>query len=273
MPDVDIKAPFGAYRGTEEFVFVSYAHKDGSAVFPDITYLHQQGYRIWYDEGIDPGNEWSEEIAKALVGSSYFLVFVSPNAAESHNVRNEINFALARKKPFLAVHLVETSLPVGLELQMGSIQAVMRFRMSDESYRQKICSVLPLSLRLSAEQEKQQKEEAEFAQEFITHRRKAQAEERRRSQQEAELIQILKTVLDTGQEASFGGVTIRAGHEPEEIEAVLETGIHPFSARELAQMGWTVKDWREGGSFKAKVRDDAHLRAIAHSIRFASEAP
>src|SRR5436190_17783254 len=102
MPDVDVKAPIEAYRGSEEYVFVSYAHQYGAAVFPDITYLYEAGYRIWYDEGIDPGNEWPEEVAKALAGSSYFVVFVSPNAVNSSNVRNEINFALARKRPFLA---------------------------------------------------------------------------------------------------------------------------------------------------------------------------
>lgn len=176
MPDVDVKAPFEAYRGTEEFIFVSYSHKDGSAVFPDIAYLHEEGYRIWYDEGIDPGNEWPEEVAKALAGSSYFLVFVSPNAVKSHNVRNEINFALARKKPFLAVHIVETSLPVGLELQIGSIQGVMRFRMSEESYRRKVCSVLPLSLRLSGKEGKQRRGESQLAREFVSQRRNAQAE-------------------------------------------------------------------------------------------------
>ncbi|PYV05244.1 MAG: hypothetical protein DMG10_05480, partial [Acidobacteria bacterium] len=81
----------------------------------------------------------------------------------SSNVRNEINFALARKRPFLAIHIEETSLPVGLDLQIGSIQAVMRFRMSEDKYHRKICSVLPLSLRLSEEQEKQQREEEHLA--------------------------------------------------------------------------------------------------------------
>jgi hypothetical protein len=273
MPDVDIKAPFEAYRGSGEYAFVSYAHKDGAAVFPDITYLHEEGYRIWYDEGIDPGNEWPEEVAKALTGSSYFVVFVSPNAVDSSNVRIEINFALARKKPFLAIHIVETSLPVGLELQMGSIQAVMRFRMSEATYHRKLSSVLPLSLRLSEEQERQRREEEQIARDFVGRHRQAQAEEKRRAGQEAEICQILKAVIETRASGSFGVVAIRPGNEPREIEAVLETDIHPFSARELAQRGWTVKDWREGARLIVKVRDDAHIREIAQGIRFASEAP
>jgi hypothetical protein len=147
MADVELTAPFPAYNGTGPYVFVSYAHADGDKVFPEIAFLHAQGYRIWYDEGIDPGNEWPDEIARALQAASYFLVFISPRAVASSNVRNEINVALNKRKPFMAIHLVETELTPGLELRMGDIQALMRFRMGTESYREKLLKVLPLSLK------------------------------------------------------------------------------------------------------------------------------
>jgi hypothetical protein len=89
---------------------------------------------VWYDEGIEPGNEWPEDVAKALDGSALFLVFISPNSIASRNVRNEINFALNRSKPFIAVHLVETKLPAGLALRTGDIQAILRYRMTADSY-------------------------------------------------------------------------------------------------------------------------------------------
>lgn len=62
------------------------------------------------------------------------MVFISPQSIESINVRNEINFALNKKKKFFAVYIKETTLPLGLELQMGSIQAIMKFQMPDEQY-------------------------------------------------------------------------------------------------------------------------------------------
>jgi len=123
MPDVDLPLPFAAYVGEKAYVFVSHAHKDGNRIFPEIRSLHKAGYRIWYDEGIDPGNEWPEEVAKALAGATLFLVFISPAAVQSQNVRNEINFSLNRQKSFLAVYLEDTKLPPGLELRMGDIQA------------------------------------------------------------------------------------------------------------------------------------------------------
>ncbi|HEY3782666.1 MAG TPA: toll/interleukin-1 receptor domain-containing protein [Fimbriimonadaceae bacterium] len=66
MADSAHPAPFEAYSGDRPFVFISYAHLDSYEVFKDLVWLHEVGFRVWYDEGIDPGNEWPEEIAIAV---------------------------------------------------------------------------------------------------------------------------------------------------------------------------------------------------------------
>ncbi len=142
LPEPSIEA----YAGKEPFIFISYSHKDSSVVYPAIEHLHRLGYRIWYDEGIDPGNEWPDEVANALDRSSFFIVFISPRSVESQNVRNEINFALNNRKPFLAIHLEETALKKGLALRMGDIQAVFKYRMPDERYWRKLQKALPSTL-------------------------------------------------------------------------------------------------------------------------------
>jgi serine/threonine protein kinase len=141
-----IPTPFAAYLGDEPFVFVSYAHSDAAQVYPEITRLHQAGCRIWYDEGINAGQEWPDEVAGALERCTYFLVFLSPRAVESANVRDEIHFALTRSKPFLAVYLEETDLPKGLELRTGRIQAMHKFRMAEGRYHRLLERALPVHL-------------------------------------------------------------------------------------------------------------------------------
>jgi len=143
MPDVDLPLPCDSYVGDEPYVFASYAHKDGRLVFPELSALHARGVRIWFDEGIDPGNEWPEHIARALDKASVFLVFVTQAAVASRNVRNEVNYALSEGKPFLAVYLEETKLPPGMQLRMGDIQAIMKWRMTPEHYARKLASALP----------------------------------------------------------------------------------------------------------------------------------
>ena len=52
-----VRCEFDPYEGTENYIFVSYTHKDSEAVFSVIERLHKRGYRIWYDDGIAPGSE------------------------------------------------------------------------------------------------------------------------------------------------------------------------------------------------------------------------
>lgn len=136
-PDPVSGIPFPAYKGNEPYIFISYSHRDSAEVYPIISVFNNENYKVWYDEGIEPGIEWPEEIAKALDGCALFLVFVSPSAVGSPNVRNEINYALTRKLPFIAIHLKETELTPGLQLQMGSKQAIFKYNMEEESFKRK----------------------------------------------------------------------------------------------------------------------------------------
>src|SRR5262249_36045573 len=57
---------------------------------------NSRGVAVGYDEGIDPGSEWPDDI-----GPLDRCAF-SPRPVESKNVRNEINDALNADKAFLA---------------------------------------------------------------------------------------------------------------------------------------------------------------------------
>ncbi|MBT3637233.1 MAG: TIR domain-containing protein [Opitutae bacterium] len=129
--------PFDAYQGDEPYVFASYAHKDAAMVYGEITRFHEAGCNVWYDEGIDASNEWPEEIAKAVIGCAVFLIFVTPRATASVNCRNEVNLALNKNKPFLAIYLEETELPPGLQLRMGDLQAIFRYNIPVDRYERK----------------------------------------------------------------------------------------------------------------------------------------
>ncbi|HLP45083.1 MAG TPA: protein kinase [Candidatus Kapabacteria bacterium] len=135
--------PFEAYKGNEPYIFVAYAHVDKEKVYSELEQLRNFGFRIWYDEGIEAGNEWPDDIAQAIINSSYFIVFITPNAVKSANVRNEITFALDHKKKFLAIFLDPTELPKGLQLQIGRTQALLKFEIPNEKYINKIMESLP----------------------------------------------------------------------------------------------------------------------------------
>ena len=75
-----MERPFPAYKGDEPYIFVSYAHDDAERVYPEITRLRNEGFNIWYDEGISPGSTWRDEVALALTQCSVFLYFITPKS-------------------------------------------------------------------------------------------------------------------------------------------------------------------------------------------------
>ena len=86
------------YEGKEPYLFVSYSHSDSSRVFPILEALEKRGFRIWFDQGIELGAEWPESVAMHLSNCTVCLAFLSQNAVQSVNCRQEISYAIKQKK-------------------------------------------------------------------------------------------------------------------------------------------------------------------------------
>ncbi|MCZ6501794.1 MAG: TIR domain-containing protein, partial [Gammaproteobacteria bacterium] len=132
--------PFPAYKGDEPYIFVSYSHQDADTVFPGIQWLRDQGFNIWYDEGISPGASWREELAESILGCDLFIILVSPRSAKADNCLKEVNYALEQDRPVLAIHVESTQLSPGLALALSDRQAIFRHELPEEEYRDKVLS-------------------------------------------------------------------------------------------------------------------------------------
>lgn len=121
-----METPFPAYQGDDRFVFVCYSHGDAVDVYPEIERLKNEGVNIWYDEGIRPGSEWTDELASAITRCSKFLFFVTAQSVQSRHCRDEVQYALKQGIPIVVIYLEKAELPPGLELVLGSIQAIFR---------------------------------------------------------------------------------------------------------------------------------------------------
>lgn len=117
-----------AYNGYENYIFISYAHKDSALVLPIADELNSRGFRIWYDSGIEAGTEWPAYIEERIKSCCRVLVFLSENSTNSRNCRNEINYALMLEKEILIAYLEDTALLSGMELQLNSLQYIHRNR-------------------------------------------------------------------------------------------------------------------------------------------------
>ena len=120
------------YEGKEPYLFVSYSHSDSSRVFPILEALEKRGFRIWFDQGIELGAEWPESVAMHLSNCTVCLAFLSQNAVQSVNCRQEISYAIKQKKGILSVYLEKTDLSMGLDMQLSAYQQVFSTQYADK---------------------------------------------------------------------------------------------------------------------------------------------
>ena len=110
------------------YVFVSYAHMDSDVVLPCIEAMKNNGICLWYDDGIEAGSEWPEFIAQKVLGCAKFILFISNAYMQSQNCKRELNFAISRRKDILSVYIEDVALSPGMEMQLGTYQAIYKDR-------------------------------------------------------------------------------------------------------------------------------------------------
>lgn len=76
-------------------VFISYAKADSQIAEKVADGLKRSGFSVWYDAALLPGTLWSDAVSQALRKSDAMVVIVTPNAAQSEQIRSEINYALS----------------------------------------------------------------------------------------------------------------------------------------------------------------------------------
>jgi hypothetical protein len=92
----------------ENFYFVSYAHDDATRVYPVIKELYEQGWRLWYDEGIKFTEQYLPVIANHLHDCQGMLLFVSERSVNRpFVVEFELAYAQALGCPVIPVRLDE----------------------------------------------------------------------------------------------------------------------------------------------------------------------
>jgi hypothetical protein len=126
--------PFGACA--ENSIFISYAHDDALAVYPIIKNLYEEGWNLWYDEGIRITERYISEIALHIRDCELFLLFVTARSVERDFIMNfEVAYAKKlKKKVVLFTEGYAGSLPVELlELENISSYAALQQVLTDSN--------------------------------------------------------------------------------------------------------------------------------------------
>ena len=137
-----VRRQMSPYEENEDYIFISYSHQDMNLVLPVLWRLQESGVRFWYDEGIDPGSEWPEAIARHLNGCRGCVAFMSPNSLASSNCRREVNFSLSKNKEFLSVIPTPVEMSLGWRCRSSLTSPLLRYRYADDAeFLDKLLSV------------------------------------------------------------------------------------------------------------------------------------
>ncbi|MBO4962467.1 MAG: toll/interleukin-1 receptor domain-containing protein, partial [Clostridia bacterium] len=110
----------------EPYVFISYAHKDSKSVLPMIAEL-QKNYNVWYDDGIDPGTEWDENIAQHIENCNLFFACITKNYLDSSNCKDELDYARSLDKTRVLIYFEKVELPSGMKMRLNRLQNIHKY--------------------------------------------------------------------------------------------------------------------------------------------------
>lgn len=93
------------YTGTDDYIFISYAHLDSQKVLEKLFLMQREGYRVWYDSGIEAGGNWRTDIFEKIKHCKNFVLFVSENSVISEDVKIEIVTAMIFEKKIIIINI------------------------------------------------------------------------------------------------------------------------------------------------------------------------
>ena len=119
------------YSGNKPFLFVSYSHTDTQKILPLLSALQRRSFRIWYDDGIDGGENWSKLIGEKISDCTNFLCLITEHSVCSTEVRAELYGARKTKKKILPIREGDAEFSFDVEMYINGNYQVLDFKDPD----------------------------------------------------------------------------------------------------------------------------------------------
>ena len=129
------------YEGGDPFIQISFHSNDRERVFRILEKLDMRGFRFWLSEGIAPGMDTDEIIARHIEDCTVFIAFLSGSYLGFLDTVDELNYSRDVDKEYLLVYLENVALPAGLDMRFQRAQSVMAAGMSDEELYERLVNI------------------------------------------------------------------------------------------------------------------------------------
>ena len=112
-----IKMNLDSYEGSEPYIFISYSHADTEAVYSILKLIDREKYRFWYDDTMEIGEDFREELRARIENCSSVLLFLSQASLNSKYCCMEIITAYKYTKKISPVYLNDDiEIPASLKM-------------------------------------------------------------------------------------------------------------------------------------------------------------
>ncbi len=104
-------------------LFFSYSRENQVIVNEILKALEDLGFNGWIDtKKIKGGKRWSGQIAKAIAGCDFFLLFISSASIKSDGVLDEVDLAEKHRRNIIPILLENVEIPIDWDYQVAGLQ-------------------------------------------------------------------------------------------------------------------------------------------------------
>lgn len=140
------KIQLDSYEGPEPYIFISYSHRDTPQVYEVLKLIDKEKYRYWYDDTMEIGEDFREELRMRIENCSAFLLFLSNESLQSKYCGMEIITAFKYDKRIYPVYLDDNvEIPAPLKMVLENLQHVKGVsKQNADKYMNKLIASLPI---------------------------------------------------------------------------------------------------------------------------------
>ena len=105
----------------------------------------QNGFDVWYDKGLVPGEVYRKKIAEVIRDSGYFIILLSESSVHSDWVLDEVEYAKKLRKKILPIWIEDVELPDDLDMILQRYHSLFWYlRTSDSQFEKSLNSVFEI---------------------------------------------------------------------------------------------------------------------------------
>ena len=142
-----------SYEGSNPFIFISYSHSDTKRIYPILKRINEENYRFWYDDAMEVGEDFREELRAKIERCSAIMLFISRAAMESKYCGMEIITAYKYGRKIYPVYLEEdVEIPAAFKMILENLQHLkgdVATEGADSKHLSKLISELPIQTKRS----------------------------------------------------------------------------------------------------------------------------